>query len=506
MNDDIKKITKKITIIPTRRNFYNNDLLKGSKKRRVCAYARVSTDKEEQVTSFAAQLDYYEKFISDNKNWVFCGLYSDEGISGTSTKKRNGFNKMVDDAMSGRMDLIITKSISRFARNTIDSLKTIRNLKSKGVEVYFEKENIWTLSSEGELLLTLMSSFAQEESRSISENTKWARKRMMEKGKYYASYKTFLGYDKGENGLVVNESEAKTIRLIFNLYLDGFNASQIKKELEDKKLLTPTGKFIWQVSTIMSILKNEKYCGDALLQKTYTKDFISHERVKNKGEKTKYYIENCHKPIIDKDMFLLVQNEIKEREHENRAHHPLTYKIYCGDCGSVCTRRQWKSRDGKYSFVYACKDKKKNRCFSHGMSEDEIIYKFVKAINYLIIHKDEILDNDKLKLYKFNDNKELLLRKDKLVEDINKITFCNNVPNAEVIIKIKQVELSDIEHKINKIKIEKFRIKEFTKELEKCKKTINKFDIKLLNKMIDKMYITNDDMIVRFMDGLELNV
>ena len=502
----MSKENKKITIIPARRQFYNDDLLNGQKKRRVCAYARVSTNVEEQVSSFEAQLDYYKNYIAENENWAFCGLYSDEGISGTSTKKRDGFNKMLDDANIGKIDLIITKSLSRFARNTVDSLKTIRDLKSKGIEVYFEKENIWTFSQDGELLLTLMSSFAQEESRSISENIKWAKKRMMERGQYYVSYNNFLGYDKGENGLVINEEQAKVVRMIFDLFLDGYNSEQIKNELESKKILSPTGKSRWHNSTIINILKNEKYCGDALLQKTYVKDFMTHKTIKNKGEKTMYYIENCHKPIIDKNKFFLVQNELKKREGYNHSNKPFAKRIFCGDCGAECTRRGWKDRDGTYRIVYACKFKRKNKCFTHGMSEDEIIFKFVKAINYVIIHKEEILKNDKLKISKLQDNNELLLKKEKLIDDINKIALCDNVPNANEIINIKQAELSDIEHKINKEKIERLHIEEFIKELEKYKKIIKGFNLKLLNKMIDKMYIMKFDMTVRFMDGFELNV
>ena len=200
--------------------------------RKVAAYARVSTDNEEQLTSYEAQVDYYTNYIKAHSDWEFAGMYSDEGISGTSTKNREGFNRMIQDAKQGKIDLILTKSVSRFARNTVDSLTTIRDLKSHGVEVYFEKENIWTMDSKGELLITIMSSLAQEESRSISENTKWGKRKQMADGKVSLPYSHFLGYDKGPNGsLVINEEEVKTIRLIFSEFLSGHSFGDIAKKL-----------------------------------------------------------------------------------------------------------------------------------------------------------------------------------------------------------------------------------------------------------------------------------
>lgn len=237
-------------------------------KRRVAAYARVSTDNEEQLTSYEAQVDYYTKYIERRPDWSFAGIYTDEGISGTNTKRREGFKRMIDDAMNGKIDLIITKSISRFARNTVDSLVNIRKLKEHNVECYFEKENIYTFNSKGELLITIMSSLAQEESRSISQNVTWGQRKRFADGKVSMPYKAFLGYEKGENGdIVINDEEAKVVRRIYYQFLKGDSLGKISADLINDGILTPRGKTNWTKSTLLSILKNEKYKGDALLQK-----------------------------------------------------------------------------------------------------------------------------------------------------------------------------------------------------------------------------------------------
>lgn len=245
-------------------------------KRRVAAYARVSTDSDEQLSSYEAQVDFYTRHIKSNPEWEFVAVYTDEGVTGTNTKKREGFNRMVEDALAGKIDLILTKSISRFARNTVDTLTTIRSLKEKGIEVYFEKENIYTLDAKGEVMLTIMSSLAQEESRSISENVIWGKRRSMEEGKVSLAYSRFLGYEKGPDGILqIVEEEAKIIRKIYSLFLEGRTVRSIADQLTSEGIRTPAGKTQWSVSTIMSILQNEKYKGDALLQKTYTVDFLS---------------------------------------------------------------------------------------------------------------------------------------------------------------------------------------------------------------------------------------
>ena len=223
-------MAQNVRVIPATLNRATQAPIASMSKRKVAGYARVSTDQEEQQTSYEAQVDYYTNFIKGREDWEFVSVYTDEGISATSTKHREGFQQMVEDALAGRIDLIVTKSVSRFARNTVDSLTTIRKLKEHGTEVFFEKENIWTFDSKGELLLTIMSSLAQEESRSISENVRWGQRKKFSDGKYSLNYKHFLGYDKGEDGrLVVNQEQAKIVRRIFGDFLAGHTPFQSLK-------------------------------------------------------------------------------------------------------------------------------------------------------------------------------------------------------------------------------------------------------------------------------------
>ena len=260
---------RSVTVIPPTINPLTHLSKVAIQKRRVAGYARVSTDSDEQFTSYEAQVDYYTQYIKRNPEWEFVKVYTDEGISGTNTKHRIGFNEIIADAMSGKIDLIVTKSVSRFARNTVDSLVTIRKLKEKGVEVYFEKENIYTFDGKGELLLTIMSSLAQEESRSISENVTWGQRKRFADGKVNLPYKQFLGYRKGADGFpeVVPE-EAIVVHRIYTRFMEGLTPGAIAKKLTADGIPTPSRKQRWQTSTVESILQNEKYKGAALLHKS----------------------------------------------------------------------------------------------------------------------------------------------------------------------------------------------------------------------------------------------
>ena len=244
--------TKNVVTIPATAPRFSAQTHMTIKRRKVCGYARVSTEKEEQQNSYEAQVDYYTDYIQSNPEWIFVGVYSDEGITGTSIKKRDGFNSMIEDAMNGKIDLILTKSVSRFARNTVDSLTTIRKLKDRGVECYFEKENIWTFDSKGELLITIMSSLAQEEARSISENTTWGQRKRMQDGKVSVAYSSFLGYRKGDNGgpMQIVEEEAVIVRRIYREFLEGKTPYDIAARLTAEGIPTPMKKTKWQMSTI----------------------------------------------------------------------------------------------------------------------------------------------------------------------------------------------------------------------------------------------------------------
>ena len=364
------------------------------KKKRVAGYARVSTDHEDQVSSYEAQVAYYTEYIKGRDDWEFAGIYTDEGISATNTKRREGFKQMVADAIAGKIDLIVTKSVSRFARNTVDSLTTVRKLRDKGIEVYFEKENIRTLDAKGELLITIMSSLAQEESRSISENTTWGQRRRFANGKASVAYGRFLGYDRGFS---VNEEQAKTVRLIYKLFLDGLSCYTIAKELTRRELPTPGGGKTWNQSTVRSILTNEKYKGDALLQKEFTVDFLQKKLKKNEGEIPQYYVEGNHKAIIDPEIFDHVQAEMAKRKKQPRTSGVSIFssKIRCGDCQNWYGAKIWHSTDAYRRTVYRCNHKYRNGkvCGTPHITEDEIKDIFVRAVNLLLVERDEIVSN-----------------------------------------------------------------------------------------------------------------
>ena len=337
-------------------------------KKRVAAYCRVSTDSEEQLNSYEAQKSYYTQKIEESPDWEMAGIYADEGISGTSMKKRTEFKKMITACKRGRIDLIITKSLSRFARNTVDCLETVRLLKANGIGVYFEKENINTLTESSEFLITLFSGFAQAESESLSKNVAWGWKKSAEAGNVYFQYKRMLGYRKGTDGQpeIVPE-EAEIIRRIYRRYLAGCSLGQIKLELEQDNIPTAQKVERWSSAVIHNILTNEKYMGDALLQKTYITDCITKKVKKNMGERPMYYVENNHPAIISRETFDQVQKEMTRRSSKRKVlqksgktelgkysgKYALTELLVCGECGSPYKRVTW-ARNGKKRIVWRC--------------------------------------------------------------------------------------------------------------------------------------------------------
>ena len=368
------------------------------KKRRVAGYARVSTDHEDQATSYESQMRYYSEYINERDDWEFVKMYSDEGISGTNTKLRTGFKAMVEDALNGKIDLIITKSVSRFARNTVDSLTTVRQLKEVGVEIYFEKENIWTLDSKGELLITIMSSLAQEESRSISENVTWGLRKQFAEGKVHFPYTNVLGFKAGEDGaIVVDQDEAKTVRYIFQQALIGKSPYHIAKDLTEQGIPSPSGKSRWNATTIKRMLRNEKYKGDALLQKTYTIDFLTKKKNINRGELPQYYVENNHEAIVDRETFDAVQ-QVLDAKGKKSSTSIFSSKLVCGDCGHYFGSKVWHSTSKYRRVIYRCNEKYngENRCATPHVTEKEIKQWFVLAVNQVIENKDEIIDNIKV--------------------------------------------------------------------------------------------------------------
>ena len=300
-----------VMVIPARRQVGNTARQQEDKpKLRVAAYCRVSTDSDEQAGSYEIQVAHYTDYISRNPEWELAGIYADDGISGTNTKKRERFNEMIDDCEAGKIDKVITKSISRFARNTLDCLKYVRKLKELNIDIFFEKENIHTLEASGELLLTIMASLAQQESQTLSQNVKLGLQFRYQDGKVQVNHNHFLGYTKDADGnLIIDEEEAKVVRRIFREYLEGSSFRDIAEGLERDGIKTGAKKNKWHLSTIQGILRNEKYIGDALLQKTITIDFIEKTRIKNDGSLPQYYVKDSHPAIIPKDIFTQVQEE-----------------------------------------------------------------------------------------------------------------------------------------------------------------------------------------------------
>ena len=389
----------KVTMIPATLNRFTAMPVSSTKKRRVAAYARVSTNQEEQLTSYEAQVDYYTQYIHSKTEWEFVKVYTDEGISATNTKKRDGFNGMVQDALDGKIDLIITKSVSRFARNTVDSLTTVRMLKEKGVEVYFEKENIYTLDSKGELLITIMSSLAQEESRSISENVTWGMRKRFADGKVAMPYKHFLGYRKGADGLPeIVEEEARIVLRIYRLFLEGKTPYGIAEIFMAEGIPSPAGKKKWLTNTILSILTNEKYKGDAILQKTFCVDFLTKRVKANNGEVPQYYVENSHPAIVPADMFEMVQEELARRKEEGKQHNGTSIfsgKIICGCCGERYGSKVWHSNSKYRRVIWQCNAKFKDghKCKTPNLTEECIQQHFLKAYNQLLADRQFIAED-----------------------------------------------------------------------------------------------------------------
>ena len=414
---------RSVTVIPASIHRFSEVPLASAEKRKVAAYARVSTDNEDQKTSYAAQVDYYTNYIKSRPDWEFAGMYSDEGVTGTSMKKREGFTRMVQDALDGKIQLIVTKSVSRFARNTVDSLTTIRKLKEHGIEVYFEKESIWTFQARGEILLTILSSLSQEEARSISENVTWGLRKKFADGKFSVGYSHFLGYDKGEDGnLAINEEQAKIVRLIFQLFLEGMTAGRIAKNLTARHILTVTGKEKWNAKTIRGILSNEKYTGCARIQKTFTPDFLTKKAVKNCGQVPSYFVEQSHPAIIDPAVFEMVQREMERRTWEGGRYSGVSIfsgKIWCGECGSYFGSKVWHSTDKYRRIIYRCNNKYDGKkCRTPHVTEEEIKDVFVKAFNRLVTEREEIVSNATLVRQTLCDTRELEQEKATLGQEL----------------------------------------------------------------------------------------
>lgn len=505
-----------VKVIEPTRNLHTHKLTIERVKRRVAAYARVSTDSDDQENSFDAQKSFYERYIKENPLWEFVGIYADEGISGTSTKGRKEFQRMIDDAKAGKIDLIIAKSMSRFARNTLDTLTYIRDLKARGVECFFQKENIYTFDSKGELLITIMSSLAQEESRSISENVKWGIRKSFADGKVYLPHRGFLGYKYDENKNIVIDKETEWIvRLIYKEFLSGSTFRQICQMLEEKGIKSPTGKTKWRDTTVRGILRNEKYCGSAILQKTFVEDFLTHSTKVNNGEVPKYYVKDSHPPIVPKEEWDMVQIELQRREelrYSYSSKNCFSSKLICADCGHLYGSKVWHSTDKYRKVIWQCNykfDKKsKAKCQTPTLNEKEIKARFVDAYNKMLLSKEEILKNLELVLNEIVSVESIENEIKKVHEDLEAI-----VKEVEALIhssketdKIKQKELElkydklikklkDLEHQKEEVTDKKNKINTFILNLKGKSDAISEFDEELFTIMIDKAVVHRDKSI-----------
>lgn len=396
-------------------------------RKRVAAYARVSEEKGRTMHSFSAQVSFYSAYIQKQREWVYAGVYADEGFTGTSDN-REAFKRLLADCELGKIDIILTKSISRFARNTVDLLETVRRLRDLGVEVRFEKEHINSLSGDGELMLSILASFAQEESRSISENVTWGQRKRFADGKVTVPFARFLGYDRGEDGnLILNEKEAIIIKRIFSMFLQGMTPYGIATELTADGILSPGKKDKWNATTIRGILSNEKYKGDALLQKSYTVDFLTKKKKVNEGEIPQYYVENNHEAIIDPAVFDMAQREIERRLPGRSRHsgvHMFSGKIKCGECGSWYGSKVWHSNSKYRRTIWQCNNKFNGdrKCKTPHLDEDNIKQLFITAVNKLLTDKDEILTNFESIQNVLFDTESLEMEKAKLQNEMEVVT------------------------------------------------------------------------------------
>ena len=375
------------------------------RKLRVAAYCRVSTELEQQQSSYDIQIEYYTRHIMQNPNWIFAGVFADDGRSATNTFRRDDFNQLMDQCLKGKVDMIITKSISRFARNTVDCISWVRKLKEKNVAVYFEKENLNTLDDSTEMILTILSSQAQEESRAISTNVKWGYARKFEKGE--STRQRSYGFRKAPTGeMCIVEEEAAVIRNMARWFLDGDSLERIKHRLEDAGIETTTGKKIWSTGTIYNILINEKIMGDVLLQKTFTADYLTKRRVKNSGQQKQYYVKNHHEAIIPKTVYYKIQEEIARRSSLKKdgtrkgktaqgvysSKYALTGIMVCNECGAHYRRTTW-AKNGKKVIVWRCINRLEHgtkRCHESPTLKEEVIQEAIMGkLHSLSIDQEE---------------------------------------------------------------------------------------------------------------------
>ncbi len=517
---------KTVTMIPARRRVGNTAKEEERPKLRVAAYCRVSTDSDEQATSYEAQVEHYTEYIKKNPEWEFAGIFADDGISGTNTKKREDFNRMIEECMNGGIDMIITKSISRFARNTLDCLKFIRQLKEKNIPVYFEKENINTMDAKGEVLLTIMASLAQQESQSLSQNVKLGIQYRYQQGHVQVNHNRFLGYTKDENGqLIIEEEEAKVVKRIYREYLEGASLKEVGKGLEADGILTGAGKKKWRPETIQKILRNEKYIGDALLQKTYTVDFLNKKRVKNTGIMPQYYVEGSHEPIIPRDIYMRVQEEMLRRanlhsgqERKKRVYsskYALSSIVYCSKCGEIYRRIQWNAH-GKRYVVWRCCTRVENgpgACDADSIKEEELQNAVMQAINKALGKRDSMKNalaaNIETALTEVDgiSMDEINARLEELQKELLKVANSrgNYDSITDEIYRLRELKQSAMVDSAEREGL-KLRIDEMRQFLDEQTENITEYDEQLTRRLIEKITVYEDHFTVEFKSGTSVEI
>ena len=533
---NVKKIPKRVTVIEPKKSLIV-DKQKHHQKR-VAAYCRVSTDSDEQLTSYENQIKYYSEMIAKNPDWEFAGMYADEGISGTRADKRTQFTKMIKDCHAGKIDMIITKSVSRFARNTVDCLEYVRMLKSMGIGIYFEEQKIDTLKSDSELYLIIYAGFAQSESESMSKNITWSFRKGFEEGKVVFKYSQLLGYRKGEDGNpeIVPE-EAAVVERIFDMFLSGKTMREIEETLQAENLTFKGKKFAFTRRMIQSILRNEKYCGDCILQKTVTVDCITKTRKINQGEAPMYLVENNHPAIIDREKFNRTQEELSRRNaipqktskntitaSGKYSRYALTDVLICGECGSRYKRCTWSKR-GKKKIVWRCisrLDYGTKYCTETPTIEENALHRaIVKALNkfndedgatYLALMKATI--GDAIGLNGGSDEIDLLERR---IDALNKrmINLVNDsvkagedIENHESEFRAIADENEQLRKRIEAIRESEAKDSSYAQRLEYIQATITQremnkdvYDDTIVRQMVECIKVYKDNRIVVIFGG-----
>jgi len=519
-------LASNVTVIPAKKTVGTQKATDQKQKTRVAAYCRVSTDSDEQETSYDAQIQHYTSYIESHPDWVLAGIYADDGISGMNAKKRDEFRRMINDCHDGMIDMVITKSISRFARNTVDCLNYTRALKNKNIGVYFEKENINTLDAKGEVLMTIMASLAQQESESLSANVRLGLQFRYQQGKVQVNHNWFLGYTKDEDGhLIIDPEQAEVVKRIYREYLSGNSFLKIKRSLEADGILNGAGRAKWNESNIKQILTNEKYIGDALLQKTYTVDILEKKREANKGQVPKYYVENSHEGIIPKDIFLKVQEEIMRRANltKGTTKHKRVYSgryalsgiVFCAHCGDIFRRIKWNNR-GCRSTVWRCVsrvDKDGPDCSARTVNEDHLKEVVVEAINEAFHEKEKILPIliENIESCLEENTSDRIAAVDEQIKELqHELLATAGIKNSEDELGM---EIRRLREEKQAIQIEeasrqdlKTRIDELRAFLEDLTCDITEYDEQFVRMLLDKITVFDDNFIVEFKSGIEIQI